>query len=130
MLSQLFFLYLSFRLGSATVVVEPSLLQQVKGEGLDFVFPVSVELLSCCPAALHLLPTYTHMPVFEACMSVSEKGRVCISLFPGCCETEQLCFSLPYLSQPLNLSSPCLQCYFKNIILNRRKKQQQQNSDN
>lgn len=115
MLSQSFFLYLSFQLGSATVAVEPSLLQQVKGEGLDFVFPVSVERLSCCPAAFHLSPTYiyTHVPVFEACMSVRKKGRVCISLLPaGCCGTEWFCFSFPYLSQPLNLSIPCLQCYF------------------
>lgn len=73
MLSQLFFPYLNFQLGSATVVVEPSLLQQVKGEEADFVFPVNVELLNCCPAALSLLPTYiyTHVPVFEACMSIN-----------------------------------------------------------
>lgn len=107
MLSQLFFLYLNFHLRGATVVVEPSLLQQVKGNGLGFIFPVSVEF-SCCPAALNLLPTYIYTPS----MSVKEEGRVCAGLLPGCCDTEQLCFSFPYLSQPLNLSSPCPQCYF------------------
>lgn len=63
MLSQLFFLYLNFHLRGATVVVEPSLLQQVKGNGLGFIFPVSVEF-SCCPAALNLLPTYIYTPEY------------------------------------------------------------------